>query len=468
MYRPILAFIKSSTSRPRECKRFFRCSALLNKPILAGPDPTALKVEFRTWKTFFDEVNMFSKVALEPRFDFSTFDKQGLKVLRNTKLEDEDAVKDSSIDAFETPCLKAIETIYGGRSRPVFRPPSPFLNIGFPSRVLIFQQGEGSGVQGMPIPKLLVNTKTPHELPLKGVDIVTEVNKNRKNGANKYLRAVHQLHSYMYYNKVDYGILTTIESTRVFRRIHTTDYPEGLLECSPEIDIEEKVPNSPLAAYLFAVFKAFRKDPTYVPIDPTSTFELPKTILLLEGRSKINTPIPGLKLGRENQAGKSAKDLRFLLQDTIRPSFSKVVRAKAFIAGQDPETCTATLVIVKMYKHLSSLQGTHIPRLYVSGDHIDGGYGIVVLEDCGKEMNENRFQDPAAKEQAKKALLEIHRLGVLHGVIRLSNIIYDRENGSNPLQIRIIDFGDATLDVKKVTDSAKELEIKEITSNLSE
>ncbi|KAF3167647.1 hypothetical protein TWF225_007885 [Orbilia oligospora] len=128
---------------------------------------------------------MFSK------FDFSTFDKQGLKVLRNTKLENEDVVKDSSIDAFENPCLKAIETIYGGRSRPVFRPPSPFLNIGFPSRVLIFQQGEDSGVQRMPTPKLLVNTKTPHELPVKGVDIVTEVNKNRKDGANKYLRAVH-------------------------------------------------------------------------------------------------------------------------------------------------------------------------------------------------------------------------------------------------------------------------------------
>ncbi|KAF3276386.1 hypothetical protein TWF970_006342 [Orbilia oligospora] len=461
MYRPNLAFIKSSTPRSRECKRFLRCSTLwqLNKPTLAGPDPTALKVKFRTWKTFFDEVDIFSKVALEPRFDFSTFDKQGLKVLRNTNLEDEDVVKDSSIDAFENPCLKAIETIYGGRSRPVFRPPSPFLNIGFPSRVLIFQQGEGSGFQGMPMPKLLVNTKTPHELPLKGVDIVTEVNKNRKDGANKYLRAVHQLHGYMYYNKVDYGILTTVESTR-----------------------KERFP-TPLAAYLFAVFKAFRKDPTYVPIDPTSTFELPETILLLEGRSKINTPIPGLKLGRENSAGKSAKDLRFLLQHAIGRCHSKVIRAKAFIAGQDPETCTGTSVIVKMYdlynpktilkykkryKHLSSLQGTHIPRLYVSGDHIDGGYGIVVLEDCGKEMNEHVFKDPATKEQAKKALLEIHRLGVLHGNIRRSNITYDKENGSDPLQIRIIDFGNATFDTEKVTDSAKEFEIKRITSNLNE
>ncbi|KAF3140882.1 hypothetical protein TWF569_008194 [Orbilia oligospora] len=221
----------------------------------------------------------------------------------------------------------------------------------------------------MPTPKLLVNTKTPHELPVMGVDIVTEVNKNRKDGANKYLRAVHQLHGYMYYNKVDY--------------------------------------------------------------DPTSMFELPKTILLLEGRSKINTPIPGLKLGRENQAGESAKDLRFLLQDAIGGSYSKVVRAKAFIPGQDPETCTGTSVIVKMYdlynpkaipkykkevavyKHLSSLQGTHIPRLYVSSDHIDGGYCIVVLEDCGKEMNEHPFKDPATKEQAKKVLLEIHQLGGL-------------------------------------------------------
>ncbi|KAF3080800.1 hypothetical protein TWF102_002051 [Orbilia oligospora] len=344
-------------------------------------------------------------------FDFSTFDKQGLKVLRNTKLEDEDVVKDSSIDAFENPCLKAIETIYCGRSRPVFRPPSPFLDIGFPSRVLIFQQGEGSGVQRMPTPKLLVNTKTPHELPVMGVDIVTEVNKNRKDGANKYLRAVHQLHGYMYYNKVGYGILTTVESKRVFRRIYTTDYPEGLLECSPEIEMKER---------------------SYIcPIDPTSMFELPKTILLLEGRSKINTPIPGLKLGRENQAGESAKDLRFLLQDAIGGSYSKVVRAKAFIAGQDPETCTGTSVIVKMYdlynpkaipkykkevavyKHLSSLQGTHIPRLYVSSDHIDGGYCIVVLEDCGKEMNEHPFKDPATKEQAKKVLLEIHQLGGL-------------------------------------------------------
>ncbi|KAF3310978.1 hypothetical protein TWF173_009097 [Orbilia oligospora] len=429
MYRPNLAFIKSSTPRSRECKR--------------------------TWKTFFDEVDIFSKVALEPRFDFSTFDKQGLKVLRNTNLEDEDVVKDSSIDAFENPCLKAIETIYGGRSRPVFRPPSPFLNIGFPSRVLIFQQGEGSGFQGIPMPKLLVNTKTPHELPLKGVDIVTEVNKSRKDGANKYLRAVHQLHGYMYYDKVDYGILTTVESTRVFRRIDTTDYPEGLLECSPEIDIEGKVPNSPLAAYLFAVFKAFRKDPTYVPIDPTSTFELPETILLLEGRSKINTPIPGLKPGRENSAGKSAKDLRFLLQHAIGRSHSKVIRAKAFIAGQDPETCTGTSVIVKMYKHLSSLQGNHIPRLYVSGDHIDGGYGIVVLEDCGKEMNEHVFKDPATKEQAKEALLKIRRLGVLRGNIKRSNITYNKENDSDPLQIRTIDFGNATFDTEKVADSAK-------------
>ncbi|KAK6520172.1 hypothetical protein TWF506_000455 [Arthrobotrys conoides] len=504
MHRPILALIKPGSSWHHGRTRFPKSSTptrTSTSPILCagltlqrffhggsgkskranqnphtGPDPTALGVEFRTWKTFFDEVETFSKLHLKSRLNLSTFDEQGLKALQNTKLTDEDDVKDSVIHAFEAPCIKTIETVYGGRSRPKFCPPNPFLTIGFPSRVLTFQREEGSNNLGGPRPQLVVNTRTPHDLPLKGVDIVTEVNKNRKDRTNKYLQAVHQLHGYMYYNQVEFGILTTVESTRVFRRIHTIDYPEGLLECSPEINVEGKIPNSPLAAYVFAVYKAFKNDPTYVPIDPVSDIELPKLIFQLEEDEKMTTPIPGVKLDRGNGTSKSAKMLRLWQQEIIGRDDVYVARAKAFVVGQDPETCAGTSVIVKMYslynpkaipkyqreilvyEHLSSLQGTYIPRLYVSGNHIDGAYGLLVLEDCGEQIEYDCFQNPNTKEQAKKALSEIHRLGVLHKDLWLSNITYNKGGDSYPL--RIVDFADSTLDVEEVTDGAKEAEMK--------
>lgn len=92
------------------------------------------------------------------------------------------------------------------------------------------------------------------------------------------------------------------------------------------------------------------RDPTYASVN--SGTDSPKLILQLveREREKVTTAIPGLKLSRKNGATTSAKKLRLWSQDVIGGGrYAYIARAKAFVAGRDPETCTGTSAIVKMY-----------------------------------------------------------------------------------------------------------------------
>lgn len=110
------------------------------------------------------------------------------------------------------------------------------------------------------------------------------------------------------------------------------------------------------------------------------------------------------------------------------------------------------------YDRLQHLQGKCVPQLYIGSMGHGNGFGILVLEYCGESMKDGWHL--GTKELARKALSKIHATGVLHRDISLRNITYDSQNTSFPL--RIIDFGEATLDTELVTEDEMNSELEKL------
>ncbi|KAK6529690.1 hypothetical protein TWF281_008853 [Arthrobotrys megalospora] len=437
-------------------------------------NPRALRGTFRVWENFFADVERFFEPSLNRRFPSLTFDQRRWDRVNRRQLGDESSIRDLAISVLEDPCAQIIDALYGTDSVAMFRGPRSLVNIGDPDRVLSFLRPGPPETEDLYKPRVVIEEKTPWALPMKHVDLVSEVNRNRSDANSPYVKAVHQLYGYMSMNLLKYGILTTIESTRVFRRVYDEAHPQGLLECSPEIDREGHLLKSPLAAYAFIASLSFREGFMHISLDPD--WDMPKgaLVLQLEYGTTLTTPIPGLILGKKE--GLSAEKLRLRIEDAVgsRGCYAYTARGKAFAAKKDPETGISVIIKIydlynpeaasrykneqEIYNRLSELQGIYIPRLYVSGMDQGGGFGILALEDCGENIDHGWLK--GTKELGRRALSEIHRLGVLHRDIGFRNFTYNRADTSYPL--RIIDFGEATLDPKAVTRDAKESELQKL------
>lgn len=387
-------------------------------------------------------------------------------------LADENRIKDWAQHLLEEPCRTIIKLLCGSHSRPLWRYPKASLNIGNPDRVLTFLE-RGDAHENFTRSRLVVEEKTPWALPLEGIDLVTEVNNNRHDPHNKFLKAVHQLYGYMSMNFLKYGILTTVNSTRLFRRVHDDAHPQGVLECSPEIDIHGHFLKSPLAAYSFVACLCYKHGFMHISLDPDATLPRRARIIRLEPKETFSTPIPGLEMGRRRIA--DAGSLRLYLGDVVSGGHhAYTARAKVFVENKGPEAGVDVIIKIydlynpqavlryqresMIYNRLLPLQGAYVPRLYASGMDLGGGFGIQVLEDCGNDMDCGWLQ--GTKELARKALSEIHSLGVLHGDIHFRNITYNGKDTRYPL--RIIDLGEAVFDCEIVTDDAKREEVERL------
>ncbi|KAF3204630.1 hypothetical protein TWF106_001512 [Orbilia oligospora] len=497
MYRSILAPLKPGFLRPLKCappirvqpyssQGGFTLQDFLNLEIPFPPkarkeylsstastvaaNPRALRGTFRTWNSFFEEVETFFTPHLDLRSDSLTYDSHLPNVIRQTRLSDENGVRDLASIVLEIPCAKVIHALNGISSKPQFRSSRASVNIGDADRVLTFDRPELHVKNNIYSPRVVFEEKTPWALPLRGIDIVREVNRNRHNNENRYLRAVHQLYGYMTFNHLKYGILTSVESTRILRRVHDSAHPDGLLECSPEIDITSKGMRSPLAAYAFIACRAYREGFMHLSLDPDLDFPTRSLVLQLADYERLLKPIPGLVFPKSPR--QAVKKLRLFLRDVVGGgNHAYTTRASAFFDDPDegkpivlkiydlysPKATQRYHREIDMYHHLVSLQGTCVPEMYAGGHERGGGFGLIVLEDCGAEMDQTRFR--TSKGQCKTALSEIHRLGVLHRDMAFRNITY-KENDPSP--VRIIDFGESTVDGNVATKNAKRLELRAI------
>ncbi|KAK6498699.1 hypothetical protein TWF481_011277 [Arthrobotrys musiformis] len=378
-------------------------------------------------------------------------------------LSDESRIRDWAMRVLEEPCVQIIESIHGRCSKPLFRSCKPAAETGgHDRRVLTFAE-RGPGIAGASS-RLLIEQKTPWTLPLKGIDFVQQVNKNREDILDPYLKSVHQLYGYMSINFLKYGILTTIESTRVLRRVWDDRYPEGVLECSPEIDLNGELLRSPLSAFAYIACLILKEGSMHISIDPT--WPESARIIRFGKDGRQFAPIPGL-VGNE---GLDARKISIRLGDVIEGSSSSskyISRGTIFVTKTDPDNEVPVVVKIydlqkptaahqysseiMMYHRLSPLQGAYIPSLYAYGTDAGGGFGVEVLEYCGESIKDEWY--PGTEELARTALLSIHDLGVLHRDIGFRSITYNsKKNCLFP--IRIVCLGEATSDPDLVTEGA--------------
>jgi serine/threonine protein kinase len=88
---------------------------------------------------------------------------------------------------------------------------------------------------------------------------------------------------------------------------------------------------------------------------------------------------------------------------------------------------------ISIYRELENLQGFVIPTLIAYGN-LGGLLQVIVLENVGKSITSE--QAVQKHDEINTALQRIHEKGIVHGDLRLPNILVDEDNN-----VRIIDFG---------------------------
>ncbi|KAK6346623.1 hypothetical protein TWF696_006743 [Orbilia brochopaga] len=351
--------------------------------------------------------------------------------------------------AFENPCRQILRALYGVTA--AFYDPRGSLKLGHPDRVLRFHQDRN---QEFSRSRFMIEVKTPWALRTHPtLDLPNYYNKHHGDfKSDAIIKAIHQIYGYMTLNSLRYGILTNGDATFIFRRVHDNkdsrdDERGGVLECSPTISITGQEFESPVAAYAFVAALSYEDGWSYHSLaDDLGT---PPTELQFDQAEEILAPLPTKKLftttkGLSFQLGRLLGDgVASTTVGTIvyrKTSLCNCIVKTYDLVNQEAEQMFEQEY--KIYQQLSHFQGLRIPRLYLKGN-IMGLIGILILEDCGEEL-----QEGAKKVGAKKAVLEtlqqIHAKGVLHNDLALRNIVFNPHEPPESA-FRLIDFGFATL-----------------------
>ena len=317
-------------------------------------------------------------------------------------------------------------------------------------------------------------------------DLVSDYQDYQTGGANnrceKARKAVIQLYRYMCSNDVQFGVLTTLEKTWVFRR----------QEANPDIvEISEKFPRDKMVGVLIKTFLAAREVPTNMrkAAEDCSAQECKPQNSLTSGKrtsgkacdqnssSSSSSSSSGSGSGAATMKGATAKEASLGGADIYPVSFVDLPRTyfgcpgvwktewrglraimKTADAYKSADEVAALRHEASIYEHLRALQGVNIPRvLYAGWLYGDLLYGIVT-EDCGDSwalLDKENISQPMC-ESAVLALEAVHACSVQHCDIALRNIV-----GSTTSGVRIIDFGMATLDQQQYQRGEMD-ELKEI------
>lgn len=93
---------------------------------------------------------------------------------------------------------------------------------------------------------------------------------------------------------------------------------------------------------------------------------------------------------------------------------------------------------VDVYEQLKELQGNIIPELLAYEVLMYGTIYMIVTEYAGEIIHEEIGLNKKQIESARKGLNELHNRGILHGDIRLCNMVINKNNNN---EVMFIDFG---------------------------
>lgn len=308
---------------------------------------------------------------------------------------------------------------------------------------------------GYSLSKLVVEFKTPWALGIgEGniIELYNEESKKLKTGKlkekGKVMRSIEQTYVYMTLNRHRYGCFTTFDKTWFLRKVEDPlkGQASSQLEISPVILCNSNNPITLTKAWMYLLL-TIEGDANWLYSSPLSSAvtspSKPKSTRMAENDRYECLCLDSLMhwkdiIGRSQAGAVAIGTFRHFPNVVFKTiDISKIKGAQQQFDHE-----------VRMYKHMASLQGKHIPTLIAYGN-LGGLIQVIVLEHVGKHITYDQFQ--ARKTDIEAALDSIHSLNVKHGDLRLPNITIDSANC-----IRIIDFGMSSF-VDGITEEIEEI-----------
>ncbi|KAK6499484.1 hypothetical protein TWF506_004114 [Arthrobotrys conoides] len=272
--------------------------------------------------------------------------------------------------------------------------------------------------------RFLVEWKTPWDLPTPK-NIIEHFNKKRARGSMKdnVVKAISQVYGYMSFNNLMYGALCNYEALYLFRRTGDTS-----LQISPPFLYSDRGIRSPLAALTYICNQVIKEDYSYhhssVAREPPGTRIFTLEDVEVDGTwdNDIKVPWTNMNLLLTRAVSKNIASIiagEIMARPGIKFRYQKPAFFKVYDITQIPTLRSADAEI-KAYNDLKSLQGEYIPRLYAAGTTWGRFLKFLILEDCGQEASDKDI-DPTFWPQARRAIKALHKLGMIHGDVKLDN-----------------------------------------------
>jgi len=248
----------------------------------------------------------------------------------------------------------------------------------------------------------------------------------------KVMCAIEQIYVYMSINRQRYGCLSTFNETWFFMKMEDeSNHDKSLLYVSPAISCSSSQPCTLVRAWLF-ILSVIEKDSGWLYSTPRSS-EVAIPSFASGNKSFMGNKYESISLDglvhwdsviARSQAGAVATG-RFVNMENVVFKTIDISKRKDGLDQFDHE--------ISIYRELDSLQGHVIPTLIAYGN-LGGLLQVIVLENVGKSITSE--QAVQKHDEINTALQRIHEKGIVHGDLRLPNILVDENN-----IVRIIDFG---------------------------
>ncbi|KAF9313090.1 hypothetical protein BG003_005626 [Podila horticola] len=285
-------------------------------------------------------------------------------------------------------------------------------------------------------------------LDVQSSDLIKDYNRDIQQGTNRPATiALRHLFACMCLNGYRYGMLSTVAQTWFVLRM--TQGSKDIC-VSPAIAHGRKRP-SLFQCYLWFIRQAstdtWQLDPPTEQVVSQWIEEESPGVLPEKGTSKRTPPKANAKNTRASTTMvlPAFNDTFQLLWSTDNSvayrlnmrTLGDVVVKKADIVNQ----AVAVELMrqeIRIYHHMQSLQGTHIPKLHFTGI-ADGIEFVLVMEYVGKTIEKMKLSLEDC-ETIIAHMEALHDAGVVHGDIRPENITQlQKDDGSH--EYRFIDFG---------------------------